>query len=46
MNGVKIRNQQDIVYEINDLRVGDKVTMKILRNNSEDKIEMTLEPTN
>ncbi|HRE41105.1 MAG TPA: trypsin-like peptidase domain-containing protein [Ignavibacteria bacterium] len=46
VNGVKIRNQQDIVYEINDLRVGDKVTMKILRNNSEDKIEMTLEPTN
>jgi len=46
VNGIKIRNQQDIVYEINDMRVGEKVIMKILRNNSEEKIEMILEPAN
>ena len=41
-NGVKIRNEQDLILEVNDLRVGDKLTLKIVRGGSEKEIEMKL----
>ncbi len=41
-NGEKIRNEQDLILIINDLRTGDVVKLKILRNNSEKDIELKL----
>jgi serine protease Do len=41
-NGEKIRNEQDLILIINDLRTGDLVKLKILRNNSEKDIELKL----
>jgi serine protease Do len=41
-NGEKIRNDQDLILIINDLRIGDTVKLKILRNNSEKEIELKL----
>lgn len=41
-NGVKIRNEQDLILEVNDLRVGDKLTLKIVRGGSEKEIEIKL----
>lgn len=43
-NGEKIRNDQDLVFIVNDLRVGDIIKLKILRNNSEEIIELKLLP--
>lgn len=42
VNGIKIRNEQDLVLEVNDLRVGDVLKMKIVRGGSEKEIEMKL----
>ncbi len=42
VNGLKIRNEQDLVLEVNDLRVGDVLKMKIVRGGSEKEIEMKL----
>ena len=46
VNGEKIMNEQDLIYSINDLRVGDTVKMKILRGGSEKEIEMKLISSN
>jgi len=43
-NGEKVRNDQDLVFIVNDLRVGDIIKLKILRNNSEEIIELKLLP--
>ncbi|MCX6157662.1 MAG: trypsin-like peptidase domain-containing protein [Ignavibacteriota bacterium] len=42
VNGMKVRNEQDLVLEVNDLRVGDVLKMKIVRGGSEKEIEMKL----
>ena len=41
-NGEKIKNEQDLILIINDLRTGDSVKLKVLRNNSEKEIELKL----
>ncbi|MBS1493858.1 MAG: trypsin-like peptidase domain-containing protein [Bacteroidetes bacterium] len=41
-NGEPIRNEQDILSVVNDLRVGDTLKLKILRNKSEKEIEIKL----
>ncbi len=41
-NGEKIKNEQDLILIINDLRTGDSVKLKDLRNNSEKEIELKL----
>jgi serine protease Do len=42
VNGLKVRNEQDLVLEVNDLRVGDVLKMKIVRGGSDKEIEMKL----
>lgn len=42
VNGLKIRNEQDLVLEVNDLRAGDILKLKIVRGGSEKEIEMKL----
>lgn len=42
-NKDKIRNEQDLVYTVNDMRKGDTLKLKIIRNGSESTIEMKLE---
>lgn len=42
-NDEKIRNEQDLVFAINDMRKGDVVKLKVLRSGSEKMIEMKLE---
>lgn len=46
VNGEKIMNEQDVIYAINDLQVGDTVKMKILRSGNEEEIEMKLTSSN
>ncbi|HEY5536361.1 MAG TPA: trypsin-like peptidase domain-containing protein [Ignavibacteria bacterium] len=41
-NGEKIRNEQDLILIINDLRTGDTVKLKIMRGNSEKEIDLKL----
>jgi serine protease Do len=41
-NGEKIRNEQDLILIINDLRTGDTVKLKIMRGNSEKEINLKL----
>lgn len=41
-NGEKIRNEQDLLFIVNDLRTGDVLKMNIIRNGSEKEIEMKL----
>ena len=41
-NGVLIRNEQDLITEVNDLRVGDILKLKVIRAGSEKDIEMKL----
>jgi serine protease Do len=45
VNGIKIRNEQDLITEVNDLRVGDLLKMKIVRGGSDKEIEMKLTAT-
>lgn len=42
VNNKRIRNQQDLIYEVNDSRVGDVLIFKVLRDGSERTIEMEL----
>lgn len=42
VNGVKVRNEQDLIVEANDLRVGDVLKLKISRGGSEKEIEIKL----
>ncbi|MBP9191469.1 MAG: trypsin-like peptidase domain-containing protein [Ignavibacteria bacterium] len=41
-NGEAIRNEQDLLSTVNDLRTGDLLKMKIMRNGSGKEIEMKL----
>lgn len=43
VNGEKIRNEQDLIFAINDKRKGDVIKMKVMRSGSEKEIEMKLE---
>lgn len=43
VNDDKIRNEQDLVFAINDKRKGDTLKLKIIRGGSEKEIEMKLE---
>lgn len=43
VNGEKIRNEQDLVFSINDKRKGDVIKMTIIRSGSEKTVEMKLE---
>jgi serine protease Do len=42
VNGVKVRNEQDVVLEVNDLRAGDALKLQIIRSGSEKEIVFTL----
>jgi len=42
-NDEKIRNEQDLIFAINDMRKGDLVKLKVLRSGSEKVVEMKLE---
>jgi serine protease Do len=42
VNGVKVRNEQDVVLEVNDLRAGDTLKLQIIRSGSEKEIVFTL----
>ena len=42
VNNEKIRNDQDLVYALNDMRVGDTLKLKIIRSGSEQEITMKL----
>jgi len=41
-NGEKINSEQDLLFIINDMRLGETLTMKIIRNGSEKEIEFKL----
>lgn len=41
-NGEVIRNEQDILFVVNDMRTGETLKLKIIRNGSEKEIEMKL----
>lgn len=41
-NGVKIRSEQDLIIEVNDMKVGDTLKLKILRSGDEKNIEIKL----
>ncbi|HMS65344.1 MAG TPA: trypsin-like peptidase domain-containing protein [Ignavibacteria bacterium] len=41
-NGEKIRNEQDLLLVVNDMRTGETLNMKILRSGSQKEIEMKL----
>jgi serine protease Do len=42
VNNVPVKNDQEVAFAINDLRVGDTLKLTILRNGKEDEIEMEL----
>ena len=44
-NGEKIRNEQDLIFVINDLEDGEMLNMKILRNKNESNISFELKPS-
>lgn len=44
-NGEKIMSEQDLIFVINDLEDGDRLDLKVLKNNSERKIEFELKPS-
>lgn len=46
VNGEKIMNEQDVIFAINDLQVGNTVKMKVLRSGNEEEIEMKLTSSN
>lgn len=41
-NGEKIKSEQDLIFVINDLKNGDSLVLKILRDGSEKEIDMKL----
>lgn len=43
VNGEKVRTRMDIVFAVFDAKKGDTIKMKVLRNGSEDNLEMELE---
>ena len=42
VNGNRIRNEQDIITEVNDLKVGDVLKLSVIRGGSDKEIEMKL----
>ncbi len=43
VNGEKIRNEQDLIFAINDKRKGDVIKLTVIRSGDEKTIEMKLE---
>lgn len=43
VNGEKVRTRMDIVFAVFDAKKGDTIKMKVLRNGSEENLEMELE---
>ncbi|MBK8380885.1 MAG: trypsin-like peptidase domain-containing protein [Ignavibacteria bacterium] len=41
-NGELIRNEQDLLFIVNDMRTGETLKLKIIRNGSEKELEMKL----
>lgn len=41
-NGEKVNNEQDLLFIINDMKIGETLTMKVLRGGSEKDIEFKL----
>lgn len=41
-NGENIRNEQDLLFIVNDMRTGETLKLKIIRNGSEKELEMKL----
>lgn len=41
-NGERIRNEQDLLFIVNDMRTGENLKMKVIRSGSEREIEMRL----
>jgi serine protease Do len=46
VNEIKIRNEQDIILEVNDLKAGDKLNLRIIRSGDQKEIEFTLREKN
>ncbi|MCE1165781.1 MAG: trypsin-like peptidase domain-containing protein [Bacteroidetes bacterium] len=42
VNGIKVRSEQDLVLEVNDMRVGDTLKLKIVRGGDEKEINIKL----
>jgi serine protease Do len=41
-NGQKINTEQDLIFTVNDMRVGDTLRLKVLRNGNEREVELKL----
>jgi serine protease Do len=41
-NNEKVRNEQDLIMIVNDLKVGDTLSLTVIRNGKREKIEMKL----
>ncbi len=46
VNGIKVRSEQDLILEVNDMRVGDILKLKIVRGGDEKQIDIKLTPNN
>lgn len=42
VNGIKVRNEQDVILEVNDLRTGDSLKLQIIRSGDKKEIEFNL----
>ncbi|MCU0371803.1 MAG: trypsin-like peptidase domain-containing protein, partial [Ignavibacteria bacterium] len=42
VNGFKVRNEQDVILEVNDLRTGDSLNLQIIRSGDKKNIEFIL----
>ncbi|HWQ82589.1 MAG TPA: trypsin-like peptidase domain-containing protein [Ignavibacteria bacterium] len=42
VNGIKVRSEQDLVLEVNDMRVGETLKLKIVRGGDEKNIDIKL----
>lgn len=42
VNGIKVRSEQDLVLEVNDMRVGEILKLKIMRSGDEKDIDIKL----
>lgn len=46
VNDRPVKNDQEVIFAINDMRVGDQLKLTVLRNGDEEEIEMELERAN
>lgn len=46
VNGIKVRSEQDVILEVNDMRVGDTLKLKIFRGGDEKEIDIKLTSNN